>query len=410
MNAFLLQVILFSVIFVTPLVVALGPLEYEGAKVAYFLLAITSSLVFWILSKRQNNLIDLKNPITMAFAGLVLILGATSLTGISLKDSFFGRESYYQGWIVYLYGFCLYLFVAKLKIKPNIWIIGLLASSVIVSVFAIKEALQLYVFGLTIPNYAGRVVSTFGQPNFYSGFLVMSLPLIYWLGLKAAGRLKLLVWLSLLVISLAIVLSLSKIANALLLVLAFIWLLSKLKPFQRILLVLLTVIVLTGTVMLSLYYQVGFVWKELDQPTKIDYYNYQFPDRGFYFWQFGWSNNPEKRIYIWPVVGEIILKKPINGYGMENLIKVFPTAKLASLHGIKDLGVDRSHNFILDLLVFSGIGGLLFWVILLVLLWVKSKSAIFKLSLFIYIIWSFFQNQSIVNLIYFWLLAGMIDQ
>lgn len=159
---------------------------------------------------------------------------------------------------------------------------------------------------------------------------------------------------------------------------------------------------------LSVNLQFGPVWSELDYPPRADYFLHDFPVRGFYFWQFRWSKNPEKRIYIWPVVGELITEKPLLGYGLENLRTVFPTADLASFHGIKNLQVDRAHNYILDLLFFSGSLGFLLWLWMVILLSRRAKSDLLLSALVLYLVWALFQNQSVVELIYFWMLVGVI--
>ena len=78
-------------------------------------------------------------------------------------------------------------------------------------------------------------------------------------------------------------------------------------------------------------------------------------------------------------------------------------------HSLKDLSVDRSHNYILDLLFFSGIFGLISWLVLIGLVLKRAKGIILT-SFLVYLVWIQFQNQSIVHLLYFWLFVGLIDK
>ena len=107
------------------------------------------------------------------------------------------------------------------------------------------------------------------------------------------------------------------------------------------------------------------------------------------------------------------------GYGLENISSAFSsyfgrfnvnTLNSASFHGLKNLVVDRSHNYTLDLLFFSGILGFLAWIVLVWQLFRKIKSKVLLASLIIYLVWIQLQIQSVVHLMYFWLLVGLIDQ
>lgn len=79
------------------------------------------------------------------------------------------------------------------------------------------------------------------------------------------------------------------------------------------------------------------------------------------------------------------------------------------LISLKDLNIDRTHNYILDLLLFSGIFGVISYLMLVFLLLKKTKQRTLLVGLITYLIWVQFQNQSIVQLIYFWMLIGLVD-
>ncbi len=142
----------------------------------------------------------------------------------------------------------------------------------------------------------------------------------------------------------------------------------------------------------------------------------------------------EKRAYIWPLAWKIGWQRPIIGYGLETIGKAFSDYFEENKHplfeenlqvspvliSMKDLNIDRSHNYILDLLLFSGGLGLLGWLGLVgVLFWKLGQNTkhptivgknVLIVSLVTYLVWIQFQNQSIVHLIYFWLIVGMIDK
>lgn len=83
------------------------------------------------------------------------------------------------------------------------------------------------------------------------------------------------------------------------------------------------------------------------------------------------------------------------------------------LISLKELKIDRSHNYTLDLLMFSGGLGLISWLLLVILVLkclIKNNQQVLLVGLIIYLGWIQLQIQSIVHLMYFWLLLGLADQ
>ncbi|MDO8638327.1 MAG: O-antigen ligase family protein, partial [Candidatus Daviesbacteria bacterium] len=158
----------------------------------------------------------------------------------------------------------------------------------------------------------------------------------------------------------------------------------------------------------------GLIYQEIIDPQKV----------GKMVMTNNFDNSVEKRYYLWPLLWGIAEQSPFWGYGLENINTAYANFFSVNKHALfeinfqqtsvmyrlKDLGLDRSHNYALDLLLFSGILGFLSWGFLVCLMIKKAKSRELLVGLVFYIIWSSFQNQSIVNLLYFWLLVGLIDQ
>jgi O-antigen ligase len=128
------------------------------------------------------------------------------------------------------------------------------------------------------------------------------------------------------------------------------------------------------------------------------------------------KNAPEKRIIIWQVALVQVGNKPIGGYGLDNFQEVYtsyfinhpPTVANDAFENKRNLAVTRAHNYILDLLVFSGVGGII-WIYFVFFLFKKAKKDIFFIALLIYVLWVQIQIQSVIHLIYFWALAAMIS-
>ena len=200
---------------------------------------------------------------------------------------------------------------------------------------------------------------------------------------------------------------------SLLILFALIWQL----PFRKIIF-LTALFFLLVTFILAINFGAGFLEREFkDVQSTIN------PDLT--------TIGVEKRYYFWPILWQLVLQKPLTGYGLENIAPVFSQYFEKNKHtlfeenlkvqpymfGLKDLNLDRSHNYILDLLLFSGILGFLVWIGFVLLLFKKLRQKthgrgknVLIVSLVIYLIWIQFQNQSVVHLMYFWLIVGIIDK
>lgn len=400
------------IVFLLPLVGPFQSLGYEEAKVLFFLVATSISAFAWViyLSKTGNKIKWDKIKIIAAL--FVIALGITSFLGADIKASFFGREPYFQGFILYSYLFLFFLMISSLKVGLEEWAKVLSASSLVVSLVAIADFISLNFLGKDVPTYAGRVVSTFGQPNFYAGFLLITLPFsLMLLDFKKEGRA--LGLLGLFGSVGAILISGSRASILLLLPLFVWWLVGRIKNSLAVFGILgMLVLVLLASILVSVGSRTGLVWQEIVEPNTAQVVNSNL-----------WTASAEKRFYLYPVVWSLINQSSFLGYGLENIQTAFsgyfeenkhplfeenlsPSSVLIRL---KDLTVDRSHSYFLDILMFSGLLGFLAWGALVVILVKKAHQWAILSSLLVYLIWSQFQNQSVVHLLYFWLLVGLID-
>lgn len=399
-------------IFLIPLFGATRNLGYEQIKVLFFILSISLTGFIWVWRKLAFKC-DLIKITSVVF---ILILFIVSAFGIDPKVSFLGREPYFQGWILYAYLLLFAFFVSQAKIKFEHWASVLTGSSMLVGLIAVKDWVLINLFGQQMPTYAGRVVSTFGQPNFYAGFLLLSMPFAYLLFKNPSRRLSFFGLIAGLLSVAGIFVSYSRAGILMMLMLLILGLIDQLKDKFKIGLIAVGMILIS--IFISLKFSIGIMGEEILEPI-----NLKDPDLT--------SQSVEKRVYIWPESLQIILQKPLTGYGLENIRKAFSGYFEKNKHAIfeenlnispvfislKELNIDRSHNYLLDLWLFGGIGTILIWVLLICLLFRKLKqnwsgyqSKILLVSLITYLIWVQFQNQSIVHLIYFWLLVGLINQ
>ena len=390
-----LNFLLLSIVFITPLLPVQFGFGYELIKVLVFLtLSILSGLIFvYLLGKKTIKIHWTKIKI----AGLIflLVLTITSIIGIHPFESLVGIYPYYQGLILYWFLFVFYLMISESKISDKILGKIITSSALIVAIFAIFQFILLNIFKVEIPTYAGRVVSTFGQPNLYSGFLLLALPFAYELKRQKYWILGL--------ISLGILVSFSKAAIILLFGFVIITSFKLLK--HKGLVVFCLVVFFLNVIVFSLKESTGILWSEVLKPlgqTGVE--NYQV----------------ERRIYIYPVLLEEYFKSPLLGFGIDSInsrykehfagfkpeLKNYPPLYF----NLMNLNIDRSHNYFLDLLVFSGVLGLSSYLYLIYQVFKKPAPSYLKIVLALYLIWVQFQVQSIVQLMIFWLVLGNVDK
>lgn len=397
-----LKLLLASTIFLTPLIPAYFGFGYELIKVVFFLsLTIISGLIYLYGSSyhksrsgRSMNCDLHWTRIKTASVVFLIILSLSSVFGIHPFESLVGKYPYYQGLIIYWFLFLFFLITSEIKISKKEFVKTIVFAALAVSGVSIIQFVILDLLNIEIPNYAGRVVSTFGQPNLYSGFLLLSLPF--------ASQLKFKKYLVILIISIGIILSFSKLAIILLFGLSLIWLFKKIKDKGA--LIFLALVFLLNALVFSLGNSSGIIWDEVLRPLTN---------------QGTEGDVIEKRIYIIPVMLDIYSKSPVFGFGIDSINNLYrayfadfkPELKnYPPLYfNLMNLTLDRSHNYFLDLLIFSGFPGLLAYLYLLFLLFKGRKPAFIKVFLILYLIWIQFQVQSIVHLMLFWFIAGAID-
>lgn len=375
------------ILFLIPLVYPFGNLGYESAKVFSFLSLVSVGAFIWLFLGKRNDFGQL-----LKIAGVfVLALLAGSLLGTDLFSSITGKNPYFQGIVLYSY-LWVFAFLASVWVKKTkFWIYCLFASSLVIALWALKDWVVLNLLKGYAPTYAGRVVSSFGQPNFYSGYLLMTVPLIF--SLKKAW-----VWPGVFLIALAILASASRASILIGVLMCLGFLIYRFRNLRKIA-VSFSLISILGI------FFVSFVLfkKEIEVPGNS-----------------GWLvlNSPEKREYIWPVMGELILKRPVLGYGLENIdtayAEFFRLKNYNSLrdkpayYSLRNLVVDRAHSYPLDILMYSGILGFLAWAFLVYKMFKTPKPAV-KVFLAVYLIWVLVQVQSVAHLMLFYFVLGISE-
>ncbi|MBI4035768.1 O-antigen ligase family protein [Candidatus Daviesbacteria bacterium] len=312
-------------------------LAFEMPKV-FLLYLFTVSTPFLLLKSgyRLGNFSKVYLLYLVFFAWIIL----TAALGLSFGQSFLGSYFRWQGIITWICYFVLFFISAKLFENPHFkkyTCYAILIASTVTALLAITQfALYWFDGNTTQLLYNRRVISTFGQPNFLGAYLVMSLPFT-WLLLKQANlKQKGLIGLGLIIIILGILSTTSRSAYLGLIFLALIWGIFH----YRLLLAGIIASIILLTILANLFPLLVF----------NEWYRFKIDTTS------KWT--AENRLLIAQRSVQLVLQKPLTGYGLENFSLAFPAVVNSQDLGLKDIVVDSSHNLFLDLAVQLGLVGL----------------------------------------------------
>ena len=271
-------------------------LGFELSKILFLSFWVGFGLIKLFFNKDHLRKIDRK----MLVLWLLLIFGMffVSVGRLDSVKYVWGEPGRWQGLWFFGLLFLLYVEISLYLYKTGVemaWLIGALGT-VIIGLW--QKALMIK--GEYVLSYAGRIISSVGQPNFWADYLVVGWVLI-WFNDKFSKKIK---SLSLVVILVGLMLSESRFGLLVFIGLMLYWLkLSKL--------------IVGGGVSLMLWFSLRIGW---------------------------WSD----RLAIWQRVVEKIRLQPWFGYGLGNLYDV--------IGGVNLLRTDRSHNVLFDMWLIGGIG------------------------------------------------------
>jgi O-antigen ligase len=249
---------------------------------------------------------------------------------------------------------------------------------------------QLFGDPYTLELMEGRPVGTFGQTNFMAGLMLMLIPfLVFSIHYTKDRFVKIILFLNIFAAVILIILSQSRIAWFLLLLLIFAYLLYYLWQHKNFVQyrkrIIFDVVVLGVLIVVSLL---------------------SFGER---FTNFGLVD--PTRVLAWKSSIELVIDSPIVGYGYDVAGYLFPTAMYKQ--GIaSSLALDRAHNELFDIMLFGGIPYFLMVVVLMIYFlfilykkFVKSNYHIFYMSIIISILLFWLRSvvdiNGIVNYIWF---------
>jgi O-antigen ligase len=337
---------------VLPLLVWQG--GFEGVKIFWFYGGSIGLIIFWLyrVLKQKKDFVFLRAD--LFYLLWLLVLTISSLFGVHPFESVIGGSYRHQGVIFFL---ALWLTgktigILDLKARKKLFRgigFAVLAEGIIV--------LYQFVFGKL---YLGKPLGTMGEAGAAAGLLAIGSYFVF-------------------------------------------------TSFPRILFILPTISILftqSRSGILALAANMGFILNILSKKNRSLFVALGIIAAGalaVYFSQSKGTSFFENRNVIWPLAFNQIVKRPLFGYGAESGEVVFNQAFQKSGIPLSGLIIDRAHNLFLDVTMWSGTVGLIFFSWWLYLSYKKLKDGK-RFAFFSFLIYSMLQPLSVVH----WVLLVVI--
>lgn len=396
----LFKIVFFAGVFLLPFVVwVYSPTPFEVPRVWLFQRWVELLAVLGVFSLKQ-----IKNKPNFLLLCLGIIFLAVSVwsswQGVDWPKSIKGNYYRADG-LITLFHFIVFVFVTALFWRNN-WkkLLSLIvfSSALLVSLWALDESVNINFLGnLSLPDFAGAVGASFGQPNFLAGYLLIALPFGLFSYLQAERKLvKFLLRMGLVLQALAIFLTMSwgGILGLVLLILLY-FLFLQIRLALKISFAMILFLVLLG----SLFYY------SQTRPKFVVGHRLA-------------EVHPQSRVRIVNNALYAFTQKPLFGWGWANFDYAFEGNPQDVRYGY-DVYVDKAHSILLEVLTTSGIVGFLSYLsvfaTLLMLLFLRMKretNVFWHRTLFIALVLYFFHSQtnviSVNEEFFFWLITGIM--
>jgi hypothetical protein len=294
---------------------------YEGPKVFWLWIGGFFLALWWIIQMTHFRFPKI-NIGEKWFFLWILVLSVASLAGIHPIDSILGGSYRHQGVLFFFTLFLILLTLTTLSLKQKRVLKMFLACGVVLE--------SVIVLWQRISAWSARPLGTLGEPNAVAGFLAIGL---FWIASSDfPKRVRLLLYI-LAMLGIAATGSRTGIVTACIVTLGVAWYgIKKHRNFPRT-----RSLIIAGVLVVSMVC-LGFVSAiTMSRPRSV------YESRPL-FWQLG--------------IREVVAR-PILGYGAESGEVVYERAFQTVNVRLIDFMVDRSHNLFLDVMLWSGVVGLM---------------------------------------------------
>jgi len=367
----LIEAVYLAVIFIIPLYFSVIFPTYNIFELSK--LSLFKIFVWLLLFLTLTKFVFVKSPIRWLkkyiFIPAIFIvgLGLTLPPSINITQSFFGsydRQAGYLGFLFYFLWFVLLTF--------NIWsvdnrifrsngkdnsenkikriIVVAVFSGFLVAIYGILQILGIdFLSWPENPLLTKRTISTFGQPNFLASWLLLVIPLSAYLIYENRKFFSRFIYSFILLIQLACLFSTSSrggliaLGLSILLFIFYLLFFVRLKPAYKL-----------GASFGLLLVLISSLWS----------LNYFLPGRLNSLLALR-GGSITARVNFYQAAANAIVKKPFFGYGLENGGEVFIKYYEPDwgVYGDVSATTDKAHNLVLDIVLASGLAGLILFTI-----------------------------------------------
>lgn len=388
-DSMVMKFILFLGLFLLPLIFwpwAQIPFEIPKVWFVQRWIEVLALMGLWKLIRQKLPLPTEKNYLSLTLLVFVFVLLAVlaSFLGVDFGKSIVGNFYRRDGLLTlfHLAGFFFFLNI----FWENSWKKGLSISiglgAFLTSIWAVVLGLRLHLLGdLSVYRFGQAIGVTFGQPNFFGGYLLVVLPFSFWLLGQSRSKVRWF-WLTAIVcqmIAIFLTFSWGAILGLILLFTAK-RLLQKqqITKKEKIFLAIFTLVLLAA---------IFLVWR----PARFN------------------EHFPESRTRIIAHGTLAFLKRPLLGWGWANFDYAFEAVEWP-IKFTPDVYVDRAHSNLLEVLVTTGAAGLGVYLAIIILTLKKTwHDKTFFLVLLLFLFHSQTNVISIGEELIFWLVLGIAN-
>jgi O-antigen ligase len=403
-----------SVALLIAFVFAVGPLLYaadlyltfELPKVIFVQVATEIAFLVWMLHRLLHRTPRTGRRASLWPAALLVFLFVQMLiyeTAYSTTQAFWGNYHRRQGvWLLlhYIGLLAMTADVGRRAAHRKLILGGVVTGALGAATMGFLEIWNIPAYaGWKTSLYSGRLLSSFGQPNFFAAYVGMAIPLVGY-GLLHARRfgVKILALTLLVILMSAMLLSGSRGGWIGLSLAACCVLLSRARRRNLRQLLLPAA---GGLLLLA----VGFSFFMLDQRQDWRIRQLFEPDR--------WDRI--ERVQIWRNAWELSAHRLWLGHGQDNFDLVFPGVVTATDDVIRNLVIDRAHNWVLDWTVQGGLLGLAaFSALTAIVLRLSRRQELPTLGLWLaagvwlHLVQGMVNVNSVMNEALFWVYLGLL--
>lgn len=349
----LIRLCVVGILFLPLIVVPQALFLYVFGKGILFQVLVEISISAWIILCLLNKcyLPRSRNAIVLSFAFFLFILIVTAFTGIDPSRSFWSTQERMTGIVMYLHLFAYALLLSSIIKRWFEWRVLLTVSIAVNLIVLLFGFLELRIEG-------GRLVSTLGNPVFFAVYALFHFWIAGYLFFKEDERVLKTIYGCLVLLNATAIIVAGSRGVFLALIVGIIFFISCISvtvakfPHRRVFLSGVLVLIISGTITLVLLKtQSGIAWGKNYLPAVMS--------RTLY----GGKESNDDRLVLWIIALKGWKEKPALGWGWENYRAVYE--KYLIPRPFMESWYDRSHNQLLDVLVFTGAIGtfsyLLFW-------------------------------------------------